>query len=200
MLLPPAKKQKTPACIREIQGHRLWTKVYSQKGLTAMHLSKHLWNLSSLGYPVDSVYVRMCPPTSLFWLCFGSLLGNGLCAPVWRNSAWKSTSVVLFISRCNVISCAVDSAVAQAQEACMTNMGQCCVAGTRTFVHEKIYDQFVKKSVELANARKVGDPFSADTINGPQVRSAQKLQRQVPVVRNATEDTMIYRYIIIMYT
>ena len=31
------KKQKTLACIREIQGHKHWTKVYSQKGLTAMH-------------------------------------------------------------------------------------------------------------------------------------------------------------------
>ena len=40
MLLPPAKKQKTPACIREIQVHKLWTKVYSQKGLTAMESPK----------------------------------------------------------------------------------------------------------------------------------------------------------------
>ena len=29
-------KQKTPACIREIQVHIHWTKVYSQQGLTAM--------------------------------------------------------------------------------------------------------------------------------------------------------------------
>ena len=65
--------------------------------------------------------------------------------------------------------CAVDSAVFEAQDACMTNMGQCCVAGTRTFVHEKIYDQFVQKSAELAKSRIVGDPFSADTIHGPQV-------------------------------
>ena len=35
MPLPPVKKQKTLACIREIQVHKLWTKVYSQKGLTA---------------------------------------------------------------------------------------------------------------------------------------------------------------------
>ena len=39
MLLPPVKKKKTPAYIREIQVHKLWTKVYSQKGLTAMHMS-----------------------------------------------------------------------------------------------------------------------------------------------------------------
>ena len=31
-----SKKQKTPACIREIQVHKLWTKVYSKKGLTTM--------------------------------------------------------------------------------------------------------------------------------------------------------------------
>ena len=36
MPLPPEKKQKTLACIREIQVNKLWTKVYSRKGLTAM--------------------------------------------------------------------------------------------------------------------------------------------------------------------
>ena len=45
MPLPPAKKQKTLACIREIQVHKHWTKVYSQKGLTAMHLLP-LWSQS----------------------------------------------------------------------------------------------------------------------------------------------------------
>ena len=40
MPLPPAKKkekkEKNLACIREILVHKLWTKVYPQKGLTAM--------------------------------------------------------------------------------------------------------------------------------------------------------------------
>ena len=36
MPLVLAKTRKTPACIREIQVHKLWTKVYSQQGLTAM--------------------------------------------------------------------------------------------------------------------------------------------------------------------
>lgn len=60
--------------------------------------------------------------------------------------------------------------MAEAQEACMTNMGQCCVAGTRTYVHENIYDEFVAKSRELAKTRKIGDPFDSNTINGPQVQ------------------------------
>ncbi|KAK7481086.1 hypothetical protein BaRGS_00027626 [Batillaria attramentaria] len=67
----------------------------------------------------------------------------------------------------------VESAAAWAQEACMTNMGQCCVAGTRTFVHAKIYDQFVKKSAELAQKRTVGDPWEPGTINGPQIDEEQ---------------------------
>ena len=45
MLLPPAKKQRTLACIREIQVHNLWTKVYSQNGLTAMVVTRNLQKL-----------------------------------------------------------------------------------------------------------------------------------------------------------
>lgn len=47
--------------------------------------------------------------------------------------------------------------------------GQCCTAGSRTFVHESIYDEFVKKAVVRAQNRKVGDPFDDDTEQGPQV-------------------------------
>jgi acyl-CoA reductase-like NAD-dependent aldehyde dehydrogenase len=62
----------------------------------------------------------------------------------------------------------VDSVVEFANEAAMTNMGQCCIAGSRTFVHEDIYDEFVKKSVERAKRRTVGDPWN-NPENGPQV-------------------------------
>ena len=48
-------------------------------------------------------------------------------------------------------------------------MGQCCSAGSRTFVHEKIYDDFVKKAVKLACQRKIGDPFQEGVQHGPQV-------------------------------
>jgi len=67
----------------------------------------------------------------------------------------------------------VAAVAAKAQENCMTNMGQCCVAGTRTFVHENIYDEFVKVSRELALKRKIGSPFDPTTINGPQIDGEQ---------------------------
>lgn len=51
----------------------------------------------------------------------------------------------------------------------MSNQGQSGTAASRTFVHENIYDEFVKKTVELANKRIVGDPLDENTIQGTQV-------------------------------
>jgi len=58
-------------------------------------------------------------------------------------------------------------------QAIMLNMGQVCCAGSRTYVHESIYDEFVKKSVERAKKRTVGDPFVLTNENGPQVDDIQ---------------------------
>ncbi|PNF22959.1 Retinal dehydrogenase 2 [Cryptotermes secundus] len=63
----------------------------------------------------------------------------------------------------------VDQAVELAHQAVFINQGQICCAGSRTFVHEDIYDEFVKKSVERAQKRKVGDPFTETTEQGPQI-------------------------------
>ncbi len=53
------------------------------------------------------------------------------------------------------------------------NHGQCCCAGSRVFVEEKIYDEFVEKSGARAAKRTVGDPFDPKTEQGPQVDEAQ---------------------------
>jgi len=44
----------------------------------------------------------------------------------------------------------IDEAVEGAHAALFFNCGQCCTAGSRTFVHASIYDEFVRKSVERA--------------------------------------------------
>ena len=49
------------------------------------------------------------------------------------------------------------------------NQGQTCCAGTRTFVEEKVYDEFVERSTARAKNRKVGDPFDKTSEQGPQV-------------------------------
>jgi aldehyde dehydrogenase (NAD+) len=67
----------------------------------------------------------------------------------------------------------LDEAVEIAHNAIFTNHGQNCCAGSRTFVQSGIYDAFVKKAVEKARARKVGDPFDASVHQGPQVSIAR---------------------------
>ena len=46
------------------------------------------------------------------------------------------------------------------------NMGQCCCAGSRIFVQEGIYDEFVKRSAARAKNRVVCDPWEAKCEQG----------------------------------
>jgi len=67
----------------------------------------------------------------------------------------------------------LDEAVEGAHFGLFFNNGQCCCAGSRVFVEEKIYDQFVEKSGARARRRTVGDPFDPKTEQGPQVDQIQ---------------------------
>ena len=67
----------------------------------------------------------------------------------------------------------MDYAVEWSHQALFFNMGQCCTAGSRTYVHEDIYDEFVKKSVARAQAKTVGDPYDPKIESGPQVNHWQ---------------------------
>ncbi|KAF8797684.1 ALDH-like protein [Phlegmacium glaucopus] len=53
--------------------------------------------------------------------------------------------------------------------------GQSCVAGSRIFVQEGIYDQFLTKFTAIAAdlTSKTGDPFGQGTEHGPQVSKIQ---------------------------
>jgi aldehyde dehydrogenase (NAD+) len=67
----------------------------------------------------------------------------------------------------------LEEAVEGAHFGLFFNHGQCCCAGSRVFVEEKIYDKFVEQSGARARRRTVGDPFDAKTEQGPQVDQAQ---------------------------
>ena len=56
---------------------------------------------------------------------------------------------------------------------CSWNHGQVCAAGSRIFVQEGIYDEFMKRFLEKTRSIKVGDPFNPDTFQGPQVSEIQ---------------------------
>jgi succinate-semialdehyde dehydrogenase/glutarate-semialdehyde dehydrogenase len=67
-----------------------------------------------------------------------------------------------------VMPCAdLEQAVSTAITARMINNGQSCIAAKRFIVHEKIYDEFLKRFVAGVSAIRVGDPMDEKTQLGP---------------------------------
>jgi aldehyde dehydrogenase (NAD+) len=73
------------------------------------------------------------------------------------------------------------------------NHGQCCCAGSRIFVEDKAYDEFVESSVERVKKRTVGDPFDDKNDQGPQVDEEQfnKILRLIKIGKNEGARLMI---------
>lgn len=69
--------------------------------------------------------------------------------------------------------CDLDSAAAGAHFGLYFNQGQCCCAGSRVFVEDKVYDKFVDKVASMNTSRKLGDPLDPTTEQGPQVDRTQ---------------------------
>ncbi|KAJ8415479.1 hypothetical protein AAFF_G00424590 [Aldrovandia affinis] len=92
--------------------------------------------------------------------------GNSNLKKVTLELGGKSPNIIM--SDANM-----EEAVEQSHFALFFNQGQCCCAGSRTYVQESIYNEFVERSVERANKRVVGDPFSLNTEQGPQVDKEQ---------------------------
>ncbi|XP_003695342.1 aldehyde dehydrogenase, mitochondrial [Apis florea] len=67
----------------------------------------------------------------------------------------------------------LDHAVETAHFGLFYNMGQCCCAGSRTFVEDSIYDEFVERSAARAKSRVVGNPFDSNVEQGPQIDEQQ---------------------------
>lgn len=61
----------------------------------------------------------------------------------------------------------LDNAVNWAIQAIFRNAGQVCLAGSRLFVQRGIYDEFMKRYVQAAQAMKQGDPKDPATEFGP---------------------------------
>jgi aldehyde dehydrogenase (NAD+) len=67
----------------------------------------------------------------------------------------------------------LDAAVEGAFFGLFFNQGQCCCAGSRLFVEDRIHDQFVDKVMQRVKKQRVGDPFDPETTQGPQVSQEQ---------------------------
>ncbi|KAI4330402.1 hypothetical protein MLD38_028692 [Melastoma candidum] len=80
----------------------------------------------------------------------------------------------------------VDQAVELAHFALFFNQGQCCCAGSRTYVHESVYDEFVEKAKARALRRIVGDPFKNGIEQGPQIDTEQ-FEKILGYIRSGVE-------------
>ncbi|KAJ8407697.1 hypothetical protein AAFF_G00267410 [Aldrovandia affinis] len=81
----------------------------------------------------------------------------------------------------------LDVAVEQAHQGVFFNNGQCCTSGSRIYVEEPIYEEFVRRSVERAKRRVVGSPFDHTTEQGPQISQEQQ-SRVLEFVRSGISE------------
>ncbi|XP_026435754.1 aldehyde dehydrogenase family 2 member B4, mitochondrial-like isoform X2 [Papaver somniferum] len=80
----------------------------------------------------------------------------------------------------------IDKAVETAHFALFFNQGQCCNAVSRTFVHEKVYDEFIEKSKARAMKRVVGDPFQRGVEQGPQI-DLEQFEKVMNYIKSGVE-------------
>jgi lactaldehyde dehydrogenase/glycolaldehyde dehydrogenase len=75
----------------------------------------------------------------------------------------------------------MDLAVRNALHARFVNCGQVCTCNERTYVHRRVYDQFLERYVAMAGKLRLGDPLRTDVDIGPKVNQieVEKLERMV---------------------
>ena len=78
----------------------------------------------------------------------------------------------------------LDDAVSAALTANFFSAGQVCSNGTRVFVQEGIYDEFLSRAAARTAAMRLGDPFDAETQVGPLI-SAAHLKKVLSYVEDA---------------
>jgi aldehyde dehydrogenase (NAD+) len=68
----------------------------------------------------------------------------------------------------------LDQAIEGVHMGLFLNQGQCCCAGSRVFVDEKCFDEFVVRIVDRAKRRVIGDPLDPATEHGPLIDETQR--------------------------
>ena len=69
--------------------------------------------------------------------------------------------------------------------------GQTCVAGSRAYIHQSIYDAFVDRLVRRAQQITIGDPLRAETQMGPVATKMQLEKDELMVQRAVTEGATV---------
>ncbi len=137
-----------------------------------------------LGSPVGEAIVRH-PKIPLISFTGGTETGR----KIYRDSAehFKKISLELGGKNPNIIfaDCDLQQAVHVSLRSSFLNQGEICLCGSRIYVEDSIYEQFVDAFVLQASHLKVGDPKAADTFLGALVSKEhlEKVQSYVALAK-----------------
>jgi len=75
----------------------------------------------------------------------------------------------------------LDAAVDTLMDGAIFNAGQCCCGIERIYVHQSLFDAFVKKAAGWARAQRLGNPLDPETTLGPManIRFAREVRAQI---------------------
>ena len=97
-------------------------------------------------------------------------IGETSIKPLILECGGKSPEIVFD----DVVDNNLDEIAASIVQAAFWNQGQVCVARTRLYIQDSIYDALFEKVVEKARLMKAGNPFDAGTMFGPLASKRQK--------------------------
>jgi aldehyde dehydrogenase (NAD+) len=108
----------------------------------------------------------------------GSTAGDRL-VPVSLELGGKSPNVVFPDAN-------LDNAINGVIKGIFAATGQTCLAGSRVFVHEAVYDEFVDRFTDRAADVQLGDPLDHETEMGPAAFAGQreKVEKYVDIARD----------------
>jgi phenylacetaldehyde dehydrogenase len=81
----------------------------------------------------------------------------------------------------------IDAAISGAASAIFFNHGQCCCAGSRLMIHEKVFDKVVAGVADEAKKIKLGPGLDPDTQMGPLV-SEEQFQRVTNYIKSGIDE------------
>jgi acyl-CoA reductase-like NAD-dependent aldehyde dehydrogenase len=121
-------------------------------------------------------------------ICFTGSDGAGRAIAARAGARLASCTLELGGKSPNIVfdDARVDNAVAGLLSGIFAAAGQTCIAGSRAYVHEKIYDEVVDRLVQRARGIRLGDPLAPDTQMGPAATAAQ-LQKNESMVAKALQ-------------
>ena len=87
----------------------------------------------------------------------------------------------------------IEKALDGAQLGILFNQGQVCCAGSRIFVQEGIYDEFVENVNDRFNKIKIGDPLNPNTQMGSQIdeKQVEKIVNYIEIAKKEGGEVLV---------